>query len=203
MTRKALLILSTVFLPSTSLEAALSLVINLTFLAILVRTEPLVFYPCSLFPGKNLFLLSEILIAATTAFGSFLALVGSFSGSTSAVNALGIIFVLVNTSFAAVFMWGYHLDINQREKQFSDTRNESSVLRSESVNRKIAGTVKANEREWDELVELVDATDNPVLKKKLIGSLLFAKSQTQACVRIEMKLLDERLRKDATALSER
>ncbi|GMH96561.1 hypothetical protein TrST_g9347 [Triparma strigata] len=202
MVRKALLILSTVFLPSTSLEAALSLVINLAFLAILVRTEPLVFYPCSLFPGKNLFLLSEILIAATTAFGSFLALVGSLSGSTSAVNALGIIFVLVNSSFAAAFLWGYHLDINKRDKRFPDARHESTALRSDSVNRKIAGTVKANEKEWDDVVELVETADNPVLKKKLIGSLPFARSQAQACVRIEMKELDERLRKDITALSE-
>ncbi|GMH91030.1 hypothetical protein TrVE_jg5013 [Triparma verrucosa] len=202
MVRKALLILSTVFLPSTSLEAALSLVINLTFLAILVRTEPLVFYPCSLFPGKNLFLLSEVLIAATTVFGSFLALVGSLSGSTSAVNVLGVIFVSVNSSFAAAFMWGYHLDINQRDKLFPVARHESTALRSDSVNRKIAGTVKANEKEWDDMVELVEAADNSGLKKKLIGSLPFARSQAQACVRIEMKELDERLRKDITALSE-
>ena len=81
------------------LQSICYFIINTSFLLLLCRLKPLIYYPCSFIKDKNLFLLAEVLGASISVLGNILALIGSFS-SQEAVNGIGIIFALANITFS-------------------------------------------------------------------------------------------------------
>ncbi|GMH58207.1 hypothetical protein TrRE_jg13580 [Triparma retinervis] len=88
MLRKAGLIAAGTVFGSPTTQSVIYLIINISFLILLRVLKPLVFFPCSIFKGKNLFLLAEMLGCTISIIGNLLALIGSFS--QEAVNFVGL-----------------------------------------------------------------------------------------------------------------
>ncbi|GMH85930.1 hypothetical protein TL16_g10384 [Triparma laevis f. inornata] len=174
--RKALLICSmtvlgfyTDELASAGVEASLlqaltSVLINAGFFAILWKSKPLVFFPCSLLKNQNLNNLAELLA------GNFLALIGSISNNQDAVNILGTIFAIVDLFFVS---------------SVEDGRT-TSFSRAESISEKLAVSVK--EAEVDSNGTLVSlAMVGEKGKKELIAELPFIRSQFTLALEKELE----------------
>ena len=140
--RKALLILlmtvpsflrstlESVGVDASVVQALFSLLVNVGFFFIVWKTEPLVYFPCSLLKNRNLNNLAELVGCGATIAGNLLALIGSFSPySQGIVNVLGTIFAIVNLSFVVVFFFGFSLDMKRtnKEKQALIERSQSSA----------------------------------------------------------------------------
>ncbi|GMH79835.1 hypothetical protein TrLO_g11824 [Triparma laevis f. longispina] len=141
------------------LQALSSLLINAGFFAILWKTKPLVYFPCSLLKNQNLNNLAELRGAGATLAGNFLVLIGSTSPyNQGLMNVLKTIFAIINLAFLAVFLYGFYIDIKKtkEEKQFL-LKSQSSVedgratsfSRAESVSEKLADSVKEAEADFD------------------------------------------------------
>ncbi|GMH93943.1 hypothetical protein TrST_g2597, partial [Triparma strigata] len=218
MIRKALLIIMSVFLNNTKIEVFYGFTVNVTFLLILLYFRPLVWYPCSLFPGSNLFLLSEVSSASTTTFGSFLAVIGAFNPNQGAIFALGVIFVATNTLFALSFVYSYHVDMNKKEgkagmrplqivldllsvflpKRDDDgtnnySRSQSGVRKNASA--KMAESVRAAEEEWVQVIKLIEHAVGKTAKERVAAGLPLVRSQLHASIRVEMKEIDQILQR--------
>ncbi|GMH47040.1 hypothetical protein TrVE_jg7110 [Triparma verrucosa] len=218
MIRKALLIIMSVFLNNTKIEVFYGFTVNVTFLLILLYFRPLVWYPCSLFPGSNLFLLSEVSSASTTTFGSFLAVIGAFNPNKGAIFALGVIFVATNTIFALSFVYSYHVDMNKKEgkagmrplqivldllsvflpKRDDDGTNNysrsQSGMRKNSIT-KMAESVRAAEEEWKQVIKLIEHAVGKTAKERVAAGLPLVRSQLHASIRVEMKEIDQILQR--------
>ncbi|GMI37547.1 hypothetical protein TrCOL_g7316 [Triparma columacea] len=124
MLRKATLIAAGTFSGAPVTQSILYTVINTSFFILLYILKPLVFFPCSVFKGKNLFQLAEMSGCAITIIGNLLALVGSFS--QAAVNGVGITFAVINFCFAIFFGYGYGRDM-KRTLQLHSIENKKEV----------------------------------------------------------------------------
>ncbi|GMI02905.1 hypothetical protein TrVE_jg11450 [Triparma verrucosa] len=131
--------------------------INFIFFIVLYFTEPLIYYPCSLFKNRNLNNLSELLGAGVTLAGSILALVGALSkNNQGTVNILGIIFVIINVTFASTFFYAYHVDVKRTAEvkaaliiESASTNKDgmtTSLTRDDSISLKLAKSVKEGKK---------------------------------------------------------
>ncbi|GMH71570.1 hypothetical protein TrLO_g7619, partial [Triparma laevis f. longispina] len=215
MFRKALLIFMGVFLKHPNVQVFWGFTLNTVFLIILVYFKPFVWYPCSLFPGYNLFFLSEVSSASTSTLGSVLAVIGALAGSKTVVNALGFVFVTINTAFALGFVVSYHADISKKEGKGKQTKLQLLwdlvsvfLLKSKkpedakykkkgssmSATDAMAESVQAAEEEWTDLIKMIEHAKGDD-KKRVAAGLPLVRSQLKASIRVEMKEIDQVLQK--------
>ena len=182
MLRKATLIAAGTFSGAPVTQSILYTVINTSFFVLLYVLKPLVFFPCSVFKGKNLFQLAEMSGCAITIIGNLLALVGSFS--QAAVNGVGITFAVINFCFAIFFGYGYGRDMKRtvsekKVKPEGETRsnteadnNPISRSRSDSVKAAVGKSVEDAVKEWENVLRMISNADGKA-KAKLIEGLPF------------------------------
>ncbi|GMI07480.1 hypothetical protein TrVE_jg8427 [Triparma verrucosa] len=198
MIRKALLILFMSTLATHPIaQAVLCFIVNAGFVAVLWKTKPLVFFPCTLVKNQNLYLLSEMLGACVTLAGSFLALVGA--ASQSAVNALGTLFAVINISFTVLFFYGFHVDMHRSDEgkksllsrnttafDAADGRRMSTSLeRNDSLKKKLNQSVKAAEEEWDHIIIALGLTEGSA-KDEVISGMRYARSVVVSAIKTEL-----------------
>jgi hypothetical protein len=173
------------------------LFINLIFLLVLYSTAPLVYYPCSLFKNRNLNNLSEHLGAGVTLAGSVLAIIGAHSeNSQSTVNVLGIIFVIINVTFAATFFYSFYVDMKRTEQVKADliesepTINKdgmtTSLTRDHSISLKLADPVKEAEKDFDEVIGFIARTEGK-FKAKIVAEMGLIRSQVVVAIKTELR----------------
>ncbi|GMH93493.1 hypothetical protein TrST_g8404 [Triparma strigata] len=178
-------------------QAVLCFIVNAGFVAVLWKTKPLIFFPCTLIKNQNLYLLSEMLGACVTLAGSFLALVGA--ASQSAVNALGTLFAIINISFTVLFFYGFHVDMHRsdedkksllsRNTTASDAadgrRMSTSLERNDSLKKKLNQSVKAAEEEWDNIIIALGLTEGSA-KDEVISGMGYARSVVVSAIKTEL-----------------
>ena len=178
MLRKATLIAAGTFSGAPVTQSILYTVINTSFFILLYILKPLVFFPCSIFKGKNLFQLAEMSGCAITIIGNLLALVGSFS--QAAVNGVGITFAVINFCFAIFFGYGYGRDMKRtvsekKVKPEGETRSNTEAdnnpisrrrsrclclgSRSDSVKATVGKAVEDAVKEWENVLRMISNAD--------------------------------------------
>ncbi|GMH88492.1 hypothetical protein TrVE_jg6970 [Triparma verrucosa] len=173
------------------------LFINFIFLIVLYSTAPLVYYPCSLFKNRNLNNLSELLGAGVTLAGSVLAIIGAHSkNNQSTVNVLGIIFVIINVTFAATFFYGFYVDMKRTEQvkaeliESEPTINKdgmtTSLTRDYSISLKLADPVKEAEKDFDEVIGFIARTEGK-FKAKIVAEMGLIRSQVVVAIKTELR----------------
>ncbi|GMH87177.1 hypothetical protein TrVE_jg6893 [Triparma verrucosa] len=179
--------------------------INLIFLLVLYYTEPLVYFPCSLLKNRNLNNLSELLGACVTLAGSILAVIGAISkNNQDTVNVLGILFVIVNVTFAATFFYGFHVDmkrtaenraaLTERSPAINKDSMTTSLTRDYSISLKLANAVKEAEEDFDEVIGFFASTEGKG-KVTIAAEMGLIRSQVVVAIKNELKNAQKILRK--------
>ncbi|GMH77196.1 hypothetical protein TrST_g6533 [Triparma strigata] len=180
--------------------------INFIFFIVLYFTEPLIYYPCSLFKNRNLNNLSELLGAGVTLAGSILALVGALSkNNQGTVNILGIIFVIINVTFASTFFYAYHVDVKRTAEvkaaliiESASTNKDgmtTSLTRDDSISLKLAKSVKEGEEDFDEVIGFIARTEGK-FKAKVVAEMGLIRSQVVVAIENELKNAHKRWKKE-------
>ena len=178
------------------LQSVSYFLINTSFLLLLCRLKPLIYYPCSFIKDKNLFLLAEVLGASISVLGNILALIGSFSSQT-AVNGVGLTFALINAAFSFCFAVGYGRDLKKTKNSLSailpvisgQVENEESMIkrtRSDSAREAIGKSVEEAEAEWNNLYTLYTNMENKETEEKIKESFPLQYSQVVLAVKKEL-----------------
>ncbi|GMH96245.1 hypothetical protein TrVE_jg6460 [Triparma verrucosa] len=206
--RKALLILlmtvpsflrstlESVGVDASVVQAFFSLLVNVGFFFIVWKTEPLVYFPCSLLKNRNLNNLAELVGCGATIAGNLLALIGSFSPyNQGIVNVLGTIFAIVNLSFVVVFFFGFYLDMKRtnKEKQALIERSQSSAeeggvtsfSRGSDIAEKLAKSVKDAELDFDGMLVTLAVLEGR-RKEEVIAELPFYRSHVALALKMEL-----------------
>ncbi|GMH52468.1 hypothetical protein TrST_g5616 [Triparma strigata] len=179
--------------------------INFIFFILLYFTEPLVYFSCSLLKNRNLNNLSELLGAGVTLAGSILAVIGAISkNNQDTVNVLGILFVIVNVTFAATFFYGFHVDMKRTAEakaaltERSPTINKdgmtTSLTRDYSISLKLKIAVKEAEEDFDEVIGFIASTEGKV-KDEIATEMGLVRSQVIVAINNELKSAQKMLRK--------
>ena len=198
------------------IQGACFLFINISFLLLLAKLKPLVYFPCR-HKDWNLFLLAEMLGAFITILGNILAMIGSFS-SQKVVNRIGLAFAIVNIAFAVAFSYAYGIEMNST---LTNSLSLSAVVpvegdpnvshqssgararaRSQSTCEAIGSSVESAEMEWDTLLRLFEGAKTIRAKHKVKQGFDFQHSQVVTAVKTEIlkNFRDERKKSEFEAL---
>ena len=162
--RKSFLMLVTIHVIASSsiLQASLSLVVNLLYLALFIFVSPMVYHPSTLLNNVNLFSLTEISAGVTTIFGNIVAILISWkSGSDEAdssdrsydcsddavapiVVGLGILFAVLNIVLVVAILYFWDRDKKAR------IDGGGSILRTVTGAARIYPTVQTTENDDDD-----------------------------------------------------
>jgi hypothetical protein len=196
MLRKAGLIAAGTVFGSPTTQSVIYLIINISFLILLRVLKPLVFFPCSIFKGKNLFLLAEMLGCTISIIGNLLALIGSFS--QEAVNFVGVTFASVNGCFAILFIFGFGKDMKRTAKTTiansisGDNKAEDDKMitryRTDSLRLAIGKSVNEHLEEWETVLDMIQNVDDKA-KAKLIEGLPFIHSQVTSAIKVSAQAM--------------
>ena len=165
--------METTFSMFRCVQSILVLVVNLTFLALLIKLKPMVYYPSSYFSGKNLFHIVEVFSCSILVVDGCLALVGSVLHNMAVVNAIGIIFVIVNFSFAVTLIWAYLFDTRKLLANYEAPAAFDDKELAKEISKSVINI-------WLELVvavDIIEKTDDEKLKVKLVKELMFTQSK--------------------------
>ncbi|GMH75730.1 hypothetical protein TrST_g3068 [Triparma strigata] len=189
----ALTVMTTLELTESTGLAFIGFAINAAYLAVLHNSKPMVDWPCNGIVGANLFHVSEMASASTICLGSLIAWIAVASGSQSA-DWLPVLFLLLNTVFASAFLSYYHDDIQETRSTPAtgpSARRRLSTARTNSLKENLGVSVKAAEENWENKIERIEGTSNPLSAQDLQKELPMARSQVHEAVRVEMMELDQ------------
>jgi hypothetical protein len=194
------------------IQGACFLFCNISFLLLLAKLKPLVYFPCR-HKEWNLFLLAEMLGAFVTILGNILAMIGSFS-SQKVVNRIGFAFAIVNIAFAVAFSYAYGIEMNSTIANSlslsavmpvegdPNVSHQISRARSRSTHEAIGSSVESAEMEWDTLLRLFEGAKTFRAKQKVKQGFNFQHSQVVTAVKTEIhkNFRDERKKSEYEAL---
>ena len=165
--RKASLLLALVITKNPASQAAFAMALNISYLLLLVRSRPFVYFPSSLFRGHNLFHLCELSSVLVCLGGNVLAFIAATDlTNTDLANTMGIGFAIFNLSFAVLFLLSFNRELNALKR--IPTRSEATNL----------GEAGDSEGEWLYMLQAIEAIQEQDSKKRklLIDGLPFAYS---------------------------
>jgi len=184
--RKVMLIVVTTVISNTNLQAFASAGVNIVFLALVLSLKPWVVYSSSLFGGRNLNTMVEVVATSTTILGNALAVVGSYENSTT--NTIGIVFALLNLSFALVFVIVYTFDVLRLQAEVQQTHGQT---RRKSVMELMGTDVVDFLNEWYLQVIMIEK-EGKNSKKRLImiRELAFLRTKVTEAVKKRVKVFE-------------
>ncbi|GMH82895.1 hypothetical protein TL16_g09417 [Triparma laevis f. inornata] len=167
--RKGALIFVLKVRENPTFEAIVLIIINACFLAILIRSRPMVYFPSSLLGNRNLFHLAEVSGAAACLFGNVLAFLATFDQHL--VDTLGISLALLNIIFATLFLVGYNTELRKSKK----IEKEKGKLSTSSDDREFVYSLK----EWGYMQSALVGIEGESIKRRreLLDGLPFIHSR--------------------------
>ena len=180
----------------TRIQAYSILWINVLYAIIFIVCRPMVKEPSRYIRHLNLFSAAEGLSIAITVVGNFLALIGTMHKQNSKLlYGVGVLFAIINFSFAIVFVIGFNLEIRKASKD-SAFGEVGTALGEALANVKVGRILRSALKNWavhNETMSRLDDNDDEFYKTQLRNESKLILSRVKVAVEDEMKVKDENL----------
>lgn len=110
------------------------------------------------------------------------------------VNVLGVIFVVINVTYAFTFFYGFHDDMKRTAEaktallESGDAVKDvrvTSLTRDASISSKLANSVKETEEDFDKVVAFLERTEGKA-KARIIAEIGMIRSQVVWAIKNEL-----------------